>query len=262
MKFSLFEYLYYAIPKSYENSMEKKYFDKYSNVLSVADSTRPYLDADSGFALIQADVVIQALRNKEKIESFADFFRVAGNVSAVGLEAAHKDLPHFAWKQKEIYVPIFASGLNTRYDKEIVQLAKRPLKGLRAPNGIDVFFVNPFSTYGTALYDSTFTRLMRIMSYERETVFYSYSFDTIYSVSDQGTLECQIPLFDRDLEMPDRSDLPVRVKKLMESYFAFDRPAFIAKLQSLGFISAELYDNIERLSLKDGRKHQPKADLI
>ncbi len=258
MKFSLFEFLYYAIPKDYDQAPEKKYFDAFSSVLSSFDVTRSYMDADSGFDYIQACVVIQSLRNKESIESYADLFAKSDPLDKTGLATIHQGLKHFAFAKREIYVPIFGPGINQRYDTEISALSKGPLKALRTVRGMESFFRDPFETYGLALYDSPFTRLMRIMDVGKETVFYSYSFDTIYCISDQGTCECTIPIFDRDLESPNRTDIPTRIVDLMKPYFAFNRTAFIDQLLNQGFISESLYGNIVKLSHKDEERRNSK----
>lgn len=261
MKFRLFDYLYYAIPKDTRQTLERQIFDAHSHILSNYESTKAYLDCESGFDFICADIVILALLNKAKIESFAEMF-VSAHPGPRALDAIHRDLPCFDWQGKPIYVPIFNPQINTRYASNLQALAVNPFEALRRGIGLDAFYVTPFVEYAPAIFDSRFTSLLKIERQDNVTVFYSYSFETVYLISDEGTLEATIPLFDRDLSDPDRFDIPKRIQALMVPYFAFDKPGFIQALYDNRFISEDLLERIRKYEGKNASPKGPKGGRL
>lgn len=245
MKFKLFDYLNLAVDVDKNFSDEKEFFDKYSSYLSEYPSTKQYMVINNCFDIIKANIVIKALINKQKIESASSLLNDY-QFSSKSLEAIHARLPFIQWEKKKIFVPIFSPAINDRYETKLDQLSEEPFINLRTAKGTDQFFNDPFLTYKTAIFDSSFSNLLKVKTYKDLTVFYSYSFSQIYVITNQGTLDCLIPLFDRDLVCPNRINIPERVIKVMENYFNFNRTGFINSLVEEGFISQKLYNTIIR----------------
>lgn len=251
MRFRLFDYLNLSIPKAVSGTPEKILFDRESNILGLYEPSRRWLDPLTPFDYILACVIIKALLNKKNIESFAILYSKLKSIPKENIDSLHKDQPSLLYRGKPIYVPIFPPRLNERYGSDISSLNKEPFSSIKTVKGTEAFYTNPFFAYGAAIFDSNFTSLLKIEEKQNLSVFYSYSFDTIYIISDQGTLEFSIPLFDKNLERPDRSDLPERIKRLMVPFFAYDREGFIQNLYDLGFISSDLISSIQEKSIKE-----------
>lgn len=249
MKYTIFEYLNLSIDSGNKKSAEKVFFNEYSSYLSTSSSTKKYLNIDNCFDYIKADVVIQGLINKEKIESVSSLL-LNYKIEDSTINLIHEKLPYFLNNNQKIYIPFFSPKLNDRYDTKIEQLSKDPFIGLRTEKGIDNFFVDPFLTYKNDLINSNFTSLLKVMTHNNFTVYYSYSFSQIYIISEQGTLDCSIPIFDSDLIYPNRNNIPERIIELMNYYFTFDKQGFINALKNLGFISTKLYQRLVKISLK------------
>ena len=108
--------------------------------------------------------------------------------------------------------------------------------------------------YGYDLFNSNFTSLKLINIHKHQAYFYFEEFETILSITDQGTLEVAIPLFDYDHIKRSFDDLKPKLIKLMEYYHNFDRENFILELLNSNFISKDLYDKINHLTIKKNKK--------
>ena len=85
--------------------------------------------------------------------------------------------------------------------------------------------IDPFDAYGNELYNSHFSRLVKIRSEDKETAFFHYDTNTIYFVNEQGRLDASIVLFDRYIRHPNYSHMLTRIKPVVDAYFNFDRTA-------------------------------------
>ncbi|MBO4703633.1 MAG: hypothetical protein J5617_02245, partial [Bacilli bacterium] len=100
--------------------------------------------------------------------------------------------------------------------------------------------VDPFDTYGSELYNSHFSRLVKVKQEDKETAFFHYDTNTIYFVNEQGRLDGTVVLFDRYLRRPSYSHMLERIRPVVDAYFNFDREGFINALYDNGFISSHL----------------------
>jgi len=242
---NLFDYLNFCIPTDFTNNLEKIYFDKNSYYLTKFSCTKSFANVDKPFDYIKANAVIHALKNKERIEYTASLLNYQ-NINDSTINVIHHKMPFFIHKKKKIYVPIFSSKVNERYNSNISQLSSPPFIILRSVQGTDKFYNDPFLTYKNEIFDSTFTSLIKIMVYDNLTVYYSVDFSQIYIITDQGTLDCTIPLFDNKLIEPNRENLSSRIIELLKPYFDFDKNEFIEKLYKLDFVSDYLYKQLKK----------------
>ena len=100
--------------------------------------------------------------------------------------------------------------------------------------------IDPFDMYGFELYNSHFSRLVKIKNVDKETAFFHYDTNTIYFINEQGRLDATIVLFDKHIRHPSYSHMLERIKPVIDAYFAFDREGFIRALRENGFISSHL----------------------
>ena len=100
--------------------------------------------------------------------------------------------------------------------------------------------IDPFDTYGAELYNTHFTRLVKIASHENATAFFHYDTFTIYVINDQGRLDTKIVLFDRYMKKIVTTHMLERIKPVVEAYFENNVEKFIKSLEENGFISSKL----------------------
>lgn len=248
MPFRLFAALNENIPKKMSSTLEKSFYDHYGYLLSEHESTQPFNNLQQPFDLIKAYIVIRGLLNKEKLESYEPIIQNSANLAPESMGAMHNGLPFFYFQGKKIYIPFFPTRLNIKYDRDLPSVFSEPLRSVLTDQGFESFFVDPFTAYGLPLFESEFTSLVPVMKQDNLEAFISLSFDTIFIISDQGTLEYSIPLFDSKLDSFDRRNLISRVRRALDPFFRFDREGFMRALNREGFISRKLLTKLEEQS--------------
>ena len=97
-----------------------------------------------------------------------------------GIKEKMIDEPYFLDDKNKIYIPFFSRSLNQLYVREPEKLLVKPYSDLK-DNFADSI-VDPFDTYGALLYDSLYTRLLRVGTHNDETADFHYDTNTIYFV--------------------------------------------------------------------------------
>ena len=232
---------------SFENSEDYSFFIKNRELL-VNVPRFEFLGnvEDNEFDIIRANIVIQAYLNKLCIEKKID--EVAQQYDIEKLEKGRlvnilkekiSDLPYLNLDKNKVYIPIFALPLNIVYSKNPEKLYSYPYTLLRS----DYFelIIDLFDVYGANLFDSYFTRLIKISSNGKETAFLNYDTNTVYVVNCQGRLDQKIVLFDRYIQRPMYNHMLERLRPLMDAYFSNDKKEFIDCLHQNNFISEKMY---------------------
>lgn len=248
MKFRLFEFLEESIPESDEDSPERILFENSSSVLNRFEETRPYATYETDFQLIRSCVVIRSLINLERLESFIPLGSKISNDRRNNISEAFCELPYVQHGDTKVFVPLFSAERNRKglEDMEVSERKRRVLTGQRR---FSSYWVDPFREYGLELFSSSFCNLVPLRRERELQAFYSLSFNTVFIISEQGTLEYTIPLFDKGIAVPDRRDIIRRLNNLLVPFFDGDRQGFIDALKHLGFISDTLYARIQQKSL-------------
>ena len=205
---------------------------------------------EDAFDVMRANIILYSHLNKivfeTEINSLKNYINTNNkNSHANFLKSLHEltsDQPYYQDGQYKIYMPYFTRALNQIYVEEPEKLLSYPYNGL-----VDNFsetLIDPFDTYGAELYNSPFSRLVRINVSDKETAFFHYDTNTIYFVNEQGRLDASIVLFDRRIRHPNYSHMLERIRPVVDAYFNFDRDALIRSLHQNGFISNHLYQTI------------------
>jgi len=230
------EYAYYV-----ENSsMLNKILSVYK--LGVFDLT--------GFKLIQYNILIRAMKNKEIIESRLEEFSTESLAKPiterdrfirdkVWEELDKANAPYFEVDKARIYIPIYSRGLNLIYNDEPTKLSEYPYSDL-ADKPLSAC-IDIFDVYNYALYTSEFTNLIKIKEDKSSAAFYHKEFETIYIINDQGRLDIAIPLFDRHMKNPSDEGIIKRVEDIVNAFYSNDRNKFIASLYRNKVISHKTY---------------------
>ena len=193
------------------------------------------------FQVMRANIILQAFINKSKMEeevaSLSKYLKDHDNL----LKSFHEiisELPYYQENDDKIYIPFFSRELNQIYFNEPEKLLTSSYSALK--EDFKGTLVDPFDTYGSELYNSHFSRLVKIKTVDKETAFFHYDTNTIYFVNEQGRLDAGIVLFDRYIRHPSYSHMLERIKPVVDAYFAFDREGLINALFINGFMSNRL----------------------
>lgn len=248
----------------FERSEEMKFFLRYSGILTDFPTYAKFVKATKPFDVIRANILIRALRNKYAIEiEFSRALKLEKKaesedpiLNAIERTATFLEkLPFYSEGARRIFVPVFPRSLNEIYDGDFAKLLEANYKSILAE--CQPLCIDPFDEYGSAIYDSYFTKLVLIAKDENIRAFYDYDSLTVYFVNRQGRLENQICLFDRGIHRRNTNHMMERLLPVVEAYLAFDREKMIRllvenKLISSSFVErniakeTELYRKMEK----------------
>ena len=232
--------------KAFEKSEEFRFFLENRHLLTKIPRFVNLYDLDSdSFEVMRANIVLQAYLNKVKMEqevhNLSNYILVNKKNHAHFLKSFHEiisEQPYYQEGEDKIFIPFFTRSLNQIYHDDPEKLLTYPYDGLM--DNFKDTVVDPFDTYGSELYNSHFSRLVKIRKEGQETAYFHYDTNTIYFVNDQGRLDTSVVLFDRYIRHPNYAHMLERIRPVVEAYFAFDREAFILALHQNGFISSHL----------------------
>ena len=248
----LFEYLIVKQKKrnTFETGEEFKYFIDHRYLLGKFNKFSFLYDSENNeFDIMRANIIIGALLNKETIDLEIQSLKNYGqdkNPDAFkeALKKRCLDLPYFSNNGLKIFIPLFTRAINEIYTNDPLLLLEEPYSDLRT-NFIDSS-IDPFDTYGAELFNSFFTKLVKIDTNGKEVAFFHYDTNTIYIISNQGRLEQKIVLFDKYLRKINTNHMLERVMPVVKKYFDNDKEGFLQALLDSNLISEKLFDLIHK----------------
>ena len=232
--------------KTFEQSEEFHFFINNRHVLMHLPQFIHFYDTENDpFQIMRANIILYAYFNKikmeEEIQSLGTYLSSNEKNHAKFVQSYHEiisELPYYQENKDKIYIPFFPRALNQIYANEPEKLLTSAYSGLQ--DNFKGTLIDPFDTYGSELYNSHFSRLVKISTNDRETAFFHYDTNTIYFVNEQGRLDAGIVLFDKYIRHPSYSHMLERIKPVVDAYFAFDREALLRTLNENGFVSNHL----------------------
>lgn len=247
-------------PTSFERSEEMAFFLANAGMLSDLQYFAPLMKAQSPFQVERANIVLRSLYAKQTIDktlksTFAKSEGLGEREKAILIEEAVapvlKKLPYHRFEDQKIYLPFFSKSLNRIYGQEWEKLANKPYK--RMAGNFEAVLIDPFDYYGDDLFDSLFTRLVRVKKDASGSAFYDYDSSSIYFVNKQGRLDAECCLFDRYLKDVNRNHMMERILPAVEAYYKNDREGMKKALVENKLISSRLiyknnYDEVVLLS--------------
>ena len=242
--------------KTFEQSEEFHFFINNRYLLTRLPQFTHFYDAENDpFQVMRANIVLFAYLNKAKLEeeihNLGTYLK-AQNDHANFVKSFHEiisELPYYQDDKDKIYIPFFSRALNQLYVSEPEKILAPSYEGLA--DDFKGTLVDPFDTYGSELYNSHFSRLVMILTVDKETAFFHYDTNTIYFVNEQGRLDAGIVLFDKYIRHPNYSHMLERIKPVVDAYFAFDRDGMLNALHENGFMSSRL---LRRIKFRDWTK--------
>ena len=232
--------------KGFEKSEEFHFFLEYRHLLTRFPRFVNFYELDTDtFEIMRANIILYSYLNKVKMEeevrNLSSYIDTNKKNHANFVKAFYEiisELPYYQEDKEKVYIPFFTRSLNQIYLKDPEKLLTYPYNGLKE-NFKDTV-IDPFDAYGNELYNSHFSRLVKVRGEDKEIAFFHYDTNTIYFVNDQGRLDASIVLFDRYIRHPNYSHMLTRIKPVVDAYFDFDREALITALHQNGFISNHL----------------------
>ena len=236
---------------AFEQSEEYRFFMDNRHLLTRLPHFVHFYDIENDpFEIMRANIVLYAYINKNKMEeeirNLGNYINYANKKNHANfVKSFHEiisELPYHQDGNDKIYIPFFTRALNQIYLNDPEKLLDYPYSGLME-NFKDTV-IDPFDVYGHELYNSHFTRLVKIKEDDKEAAYFHYDTNTIYFINEQGRLDASIVLFDRYIHHPSFSHMLERIKPVVEAYFAFDRETLIKALYENGFISPRMLRKI------------------
>ena len=204
--------------------------------------TELYDSEENEFDIIRANILLQGLENKELFEKEIANIHNHGKIEhakfIVTLKERTIDQPFYDDNGVRIYIPFFSRALNEIYVSEPEKLLSLPYSELQS--NYENACIDPFDVYGSELYNSYFTSLVKISSSRHVTAFFHYDTNTIYLINDQGRLDAKIVLFDKYLKKIKTTHMMERITAVVEEYFNNDRTGMINALFDNNLISSQM----------------------
>lgn len=219
------------------------------------------LDAKNEFDVIRANILIQAIQNKEKFEKVIIYAFKESNLRtnevAKYIEKEVENLPYLVDGNNKIYIPIFSRSMNVLYNSQYGKLLREPYSKLIT--NFSTSCIDLFEMYNFALYDSLFTKFVTIYRDDKVMVVYHFDFKTVYIINNQGRLDARIALFDKYLKNPDDMHIIERIKPVIERYLDSDREGMYQSLIANNLISEKMIYKIKHKEYRFQRKLKRKA---
>lgn len=208
---------------------------------------------DSDFKIIQANIIIRALKNKEIIDASIKAYKDKCEnekieVTKTGIKEcvdnAIRDLPYLNDEENHrIYIPIFSKSLNIMYVDEPDKLLTYPYNALL--EDFSSAIIDLFDVYNYKLYDSFFSKMIKTSGDKSANGFFNVDDYCLYIINKQGRLDVKICLFDRHLHQFNLTEIMKRVNKISYAYFNLTKEEFEEELYEQKFISSRIYHRIE-----------------
>lgn len=245
---SVFKILEHERSKSIiSHSEEVKFFNSHKYLLKSDNLFSIYSEANNIFSIIQANIIIKSIINKEYLDDIISEEYLKNDNSNLKviknkIKERSLDLPCIKYKKYKVFVPFFNKITNIIYSIDNEKMNNDPYLGLKKK--FSPFIVDPFETYNIELYDSTFTHLIKVDEDTTSVAFYDYNLSCIFIVNKQGSLDNIIYLFDKRIKNKDSSGIIERIKPIIKSYYENNLNDFVYNLYKNGFISYYVFNKI------------------
>ena len=205
-----------------------------------------YDSEENEFDIMRANILLLGLENKELIEKEIQNINNHGEIEQAAFVLTLReriiDQPYFETDDVKVYIPFFSRALNEIYINEPKKLLTLPYSEL--VNSFENSCIDPFDVYGAELYNSFFTKLVKVQSSKHVTAFFHYDTNSVYFVNDQGRLDAKLVLFDKYMKKPSFTHMLERLNPVIEAYFNNDRLGMINALKDNKLISSQMHKKL------------------
>lgn len=230
--------------RPFSRSEDFKYFIENREMLGKFKKFAAFYDSEENdFDILRANILIKGLENKKLFEdeiiNINNHGKLEHGVFVNTLKERTIDQPYYEVDKNKIYIPFFSIALNHIYTDEPEKLLELPYGNLKTE--YEDAMIDPFDTYGSELFNSYFSSLIKITSSKHVTAFFNYDINTIYFVNDQGRLDAKVVLFDKYMKRPTYTHMIERITPVCEAYFNNDRDAMVEALFYNHLISPQMH---------------------
>ncbi len=208
-----------------------------------------YDSEENEFDIFRANILLQGLENKELIEKEILNLSSHGEIDPASFMITLKeriiDQPYYEVDDIKIYIPFFSRALNEIYINEPQKILSLPYSAL-----VDTFensCIDPFDVYGADLFNSFFTKLVKVSSSKHVSAFFHYDTNSLYFINDQGRLDAKIVLFDKYMKKPKFTHMLERLNPVIDAYYNNDRTGLINALKDNNLISSQMHKKLLEL---------------
>lgn len=237
----------YKNKKRFNQSNDYTFFNKNKNLLIKYHLHEDLYNSNEPFDIISANIVIHGIKNKIALDKIIEeeyLFKSERQLINIKRNIQDKiiDLPYYNYLNYKIYIPFFNLNTNITYIEENEKMNEMPYINLI--NNYQTFLINCFYDYGGEIFNSFFTRLIKIREDATSIAFYHFDFDAIFIINKQGSLDNVIYLFDKYLKKVNKNHIIERIKPLIDAYYEGRINDFIYILYRNNLISFNLFRKI------------------
>jgi hypothetical protein len=233
--------------KYIHKSDEYKFYLENRYLLNRDPNFVKYFDVSDIYGVICANMIIQSIMNKDKLDQIIEeeyLSRGERRIENIKQEINERiiDLPYLKFNNTKIYILFFNLNTNEIYSSNSEKMSQEPYVNLQS-NYVP-FIIDPFATYGVEMFESLFTKLVRIDECMTTVAFYHYDLNAILMINRQGGIDNIIYLFDKNIKRPKYGHIVERIKPVIKAYFDGNLNDFIYLLYKNELISYYVFRKI------------------
>ena len=233
--------------RNIHKSDEFKFYIENRSLLNRNPNFIKYLEVNDIYDIICANIIIQSIKNKDKLDQIIEEEYLASDerrVENIKEEINERiiDLPYLLFNNVKVYILFFNVNTNEIYSKHNEKMSQEPYVNLQL-NYVP-FMTDPFATYGVEIFESLFTKLVRIDECATTVAFYHYDLNAIFMINRQGGIDNIIYLFDENIKKPKYGHMVERIKPVIKAYFDGNLNDFIYLLFKNELISYYVFRKI------------------
>jgi hypothetical protein len=233
--------------KNIHKSDEYKFYLENRSLLNRNSVFSKYYNVEDIYDVICANLVIQSIMNKDKLDQIIEEEYLSSSerrLDNIKQEINERiiDLPYLNFNNAKIYILFFNTNTNDIYSSHSEKMSIEPYVNLQS-NYLP-FITDPLATYGVDIFESLFTKLVRIDECATTVAFYHYDFNAILMINRQGGLDNIIYLFDKNIKRPKLNHIVERIRPVIKAYFDGNLNDFIYLLYKNELISYYVFRKI------------------
>jgi len=233
--------------KNIRKSDEYRFYNENKLLLSKNPNFVKYLECNDIFDVICANIVLYGIKNKDALDKIIEEEYLSSSerqISNIKAEIKERiiDLPYMKVNNYKVYIPFFNFNTNYVYAENNEEIINEPYTNLQ--DNYNAFLTDPFTTYGVSLFDSLFTKFVRIDECQSSVAFYHFDFNAIFIINRQGSLDNIIYLFDKNMKHPNHTNVIIRIRPLVRAYFEGRLNDFIYLLYKNELVSYSVFRKI------------------
>ena len=230
--------------RPFSNTEEFKFFMDNRHLLGAFKRFENLYDSEENeFDIMRANILLLGLQNKKIFEEEIKNINNHGDIDhekfVTTLKERTIDQPYYEVDNIQIYIPFFSRALNDMYANEPEKLLHLPYSELK--DDYENACIDPFDAYGSELFNSYFTSLVKISSSKHVSAFFHYDTNSLYFINDQGRLDAKIVLFDKYMKKPAFTHMIERLTPVAEAYYNNDRLRMVIALRDSKLISMQMF---------------------